>query len=129
MINNALEELHWFCSDSGHREAFVYYDGKEYHKDGRSRAWRVVFTIFTQQKIVRCTRKIRRGWRRTGNRSNLMRYVSKFTYDEYGYCLGCQRTEEEVTTSDRRRTTAGIECYDRRIQEQMTLQLNYTIRS
>ena len=31
MINNALEELHWFCSDSGHREAFVYYDGKEYH--------------------------------------------------------------------------------------------------
>ena len=25
-----LKELHWFCSDSGHREAFVYHDGKEY---------------------------------------------------------------------------------------------------
>ena len=24
------KELHWFCSDSGHREAFVYHDGKEY---------------------------------------------------------------------------------------------------
>ena len=26
------EELHWFCSDSGHREAFVYYNkyAKEY---------------------------------------------------------------------------------------------------
>jgi len=25
-----MKELHWFCSDSGHREAFVYYDSKEY---------------------------------------------------------------------------------------------------
>ena len=25
-----IKQLHWFCSDSGHREAFVYYDGKEY---------------------------------------------------------------------------------------------------
>ena len=25
-----MNELHWFCSDTGHREAFVYHDGKEY---------------------------------------------------------------------------------------------------
>ena len=25
-----MNELHWFCSETGHREAFVYYDGKEY---------------------------------------------------------------------------------------------------
>ena len=25
-----MDELHWFCSDTGHREAFVYHDGKEY---------------------------------------------------------------------------------------------------
>ena len=31
MINNELKELHWFCSDSGHREAIVCYDGKEYY--------------------------------------------------------------------------------------------------
>tara|TARA_Y100000592_G_scaffold14159_1_gene20063 strand:+ start:9295 stop:9528 length:234 start_codon:yes stop_codon:yes gene_type:complete len=31
MINNELEELNWFCSDNGHREAFVYYDDNQYH--------------------------------------------------------------------------------------------------
>ena len=25
-----MDELHWFCSETGHREAFVYHDGKEY---------------------------------------------------------------------------------------------------
>ena len=41
------------------------------------------------------------------------------TYDEYGYCLGCQRTEEEVATwRDRteEQQLAGIEVLrDRRI--------------
>ena len=29
MMSDNFEELHWFCSESGDREAFVYYDNKE----------------------------------------------------------------------------------------------------
>ena len=31
MMSDNFEELHWFCSESGDREAFVYYDNKEYY--------------------------------------------------------------------------------------------------
>ena len=29
---NVIEELHWFCSESGHREASVYYQGGHWNE-------------------------------------------------------------------------------------------------
>jgi len=31
-IGAEFEELHWFCSESGHREAFVYYYGGHWNE-------------------------------------------------------------------------------------------------
>ena len=31
-IGVEFEELHWFCSESGHREAFVYYCGGHWNE-------------------------------------------------------------------------------------------------
>ena len=49
-----LRELHWFCSDSGHREAFVYHN--PYRKEYQVK---MVEVKFNQNDKTRHTKEIR----------------------------------------------------------------------
>ena len=49
-----IKQLHWFCSDSGHREAFVYYDGKEYSEKQRiERVYEVMIEVKFSKLILK----------------------------------------------------------------------------
>ena len=52
MMSDKFEELHWFCSESGDREAFVYCDSMGYRVKmvEVETGGRVVFMTYTMSK-------------------------------------------------------------------------------